>query len=40
MGVTRTAFGPTADAHHVDQYILENANGLKVGIITYGAAIV
>ena len=40
MGVVRTAFGPTADAHHVDQYILENANGLKVGIMTYGAAIV
>lgn len=40
MGVARTAFGPTADAHHVDQYILENANGLKVGIINYGAAIV
>lgn len=40
MSIARTAFGPTSDGRDVDQYILENANGLKVGIITYGATIV
>ena len=40
MSVAHAAFGPTTEGQDIDQYILENANGLKVGIITYGAAIV
>jgi aldose 1-epimerase len=40
MGVTRAAFGSTEDGHSIDAYVLENAGGLKVSIITYGATIV
>ncbi len=40
MSVARAAFGPAADGQDIDEYILGNANGLKVGIISYGAAIV
>lgn len=40
MSVARGPFGPTAEGHEIDEYILGNANGLKVGIISYGAAIV
>ena len=40
MSVARTAFGHTTHGEHVDEYILENAAGMKVKVITYGAAIV
>ena len=40
MSIERAAFGPTMDGHDIEQYILENANGMKVGIINYGATIV
>jgi aldose 1-epimerase len=40
MSVERAAFGPTADGQHIEKYILENASGMKVGIIPYGATIV
>jgi aldose 1-epimerase len=40
LSVVQAAFGPTADGHDITEYILGNANGLKVGIISYGAAIV
>lgn len=40
MSVNREAFGSTTDGHHIDAYTLENDNGLRVKIITYGAAIV
>ncbi len=40
MSVARTAFGQTTNGEHVDEYILENADGMKVKIINYGAAIV
>ncbi len=40
MSVARTVFGQTTNGEHVDEYILENDHGMKVKIITYGAAIV
>lgn len=40
MSVIREAFGQTTAGHHIDAYTLENGNGLRVKIITYGAAIV
>ncbi len=41
MSVTKTAFGHTiCGKNNIDQYVLENANGIKVKIINYGAAIV
>ncbi|MBN2161608.1 MAG: galactose mutarotase [Pontiellaceae bacterium] len=40
MSVARTAFGHTTRGEEVDEYILKNASGMKVKVITYGAAIV
>jgi aldose 1-epimerase len=40
MSVTKAAFGSCSDGQPIDEYILENAGGLKVGIINYGATIV
>lgn len=37
MGVTKSSYGKTADGQDVDLYTVVNANGLKVGLITYGA---
>jgi aldose 1-epimerase len=36
----KTAFGKTSDGTPVDLYTLSNANGMTVGIITYGGAVV
>ncbi|MBA7660572.1 Aldose 1-epimerase [subsurface metagenome] len=39
MSIKKEAFGKTADGKNVDLYTLTNANGLKVGIMTYGAIV-
>jgi aldose 1-epimerase len=39
MGVTKKAFGTTADGAEVDLYSLTNSRGLKLKVITYGAMI-
>jgi aldose 1-epimerase len=40
MGVIKEVFGQTSDGQNVDAFVFTNANGLKVGIISYGATIV
>lgn len=40
MGITQESFGQTRDGQPVDAFILENAKGVKVKVINYGAAIV
>jgi len=40
MAVIKEPFGQTTGGQAVDAFILENANGVKVKIINYGAAIV
>ena len=40
MGVTKTVFGKTSDGNEVMMYTLENASGMKVTCIDYGANIV
>ncbi len=40
MAVIKESFGPTADGRDVTKYIFENAGGIKVGVIDYGATIV
>ena len=40
MGITQESFGQTRDGLPVDAFILENAKGVKVKVINYGAAIV
>ena len=39
MSVEIKAFGTTGGGHPVDKYLLANAHGMKVGIITYGATV-
>ena len=39
ISVTQAAFGMTADSIEIELYTLENSNGMKVGIITYGGII-
>src|SRR5262245_66633621 len=38
-GVNRAAFGKTRDGRPVDLYILTNANGLEMRVMTYGGII-
>src|SRR5262245_57358195 len=38
-GVVKLPFGKTKDGTAVDQFVLTNANGMTVKLITYGAAI-
>ena len=38
-GVTRSAFGRTADGTSVDLYVLANKNGVEVRIITFGGIV-
>jgi aldose 1-epimerase len=40
MGITQESFGRTRDGQPVEAFILENAKGVKVKVINYGAAIV
>jgi len=40
VSVARTAFGHTRNGEQIDEYVLENTNGMTVKIITYGATIV
>jgi len=40
MGVSQESFGQTNDGQAVTAFILENANGVKVKVIDYGATIV
>jgi len=40
MGIKQESFGLTRDGQPVDAFILENAKGVKVKLINYGAAIV
>ncbi|MBD3267524.1 hypothetical protein GF373_12725, partial [bacterium] len=37
--MTKEPFGKVPEGESVDRYILENPNGVKVGIITYGGII-
>ncbi|NQU22614.1 MAG: galactose mutarotase [Candidatus Nealsonbacteria bacterium] len=37
MNIEKTSFGKTKDGTEVDRYTLTNDNGLKVGLITFGA---
>lgn len=34
--IEKTSFGKTSDGIEVDQFIMKNKNGMKVGVITYG----
>ncbi len=40
MGVSQESFGQTSDGQAVIAFVLENANGVKVKVIDYGATIV
>lgn len=40
MGIKRESFGQTSEGANVDAFVLENANGVKVKVISYGATIV
>ena len=37
--IEKTSFGKTSDGIEVDQFIMKNKNGMKVGVITYGGII-
>ena len=39
MGIQTEPFGKTKDGRQIDRYILQNAGGLKVSIINYGAVV-
>lgn len=39
MGVTKELFGKLADGTEINKYWIENGNGVRVGIINYGAII-
>jgi aldose 1-epimerase len=38
-GIEKDVFGTTSDGKPVERYVLRNANGLAVGLITYGATV-
>ena len=39
LNIKKVPFGSTTDGIHVEQYIMQNRNGMVVGIITYGGII-
>jgi aldose 1-epimerase len=39
MGITKKEYGKTADGKTVHEYTLQNENGLRVKLITYGATV-
>lgn len=40
MAVVKEKFGVTGDGRQIDKYYISNSNGLKVGVINYGAILV
>ena len=39
LEIEKKSFGKTSDGIEVDQFIMKNKNGMKVGVITYGGII-
>ncbi|MDC1216853.1 galactose mutarotase [Flavobacteriaceae bacterium] len=39
LQIEKNSFGKTSDGIEVDQFIMKNKNGMKVGVITYGGII-
>lgn len=39
MSITKSLFGTTADGQKVDAFLIENSKGMKITVITYGAAL-
>lgn len=37
MSVTRSVFGETKNGERIDAFLIENKNGMKINVITYGA---